>query len=213
MFRNDDKRRLAGTGRVRGSGEHFKNIDKKHYPGTRKEPWFGNGWFHEDRRYQGTRKRRGSVTGREKIDKNQYYSNTMNSDYAGAYTPDRFYEHNRHADYPQYNDPTNADSTGADIVTLKNRARLLEEQLKDVVKRIQALQSKPAFYSRKTEEALLAIVDERLCVGCGICEKTCPVQAIHMNEIAHVDSTLCTGCGNCVQSCRRRAITLMSLED
>jgi len=45
MFRNDDKRRLAGTGRVRGSGEHFKNIDKKHYPGTRKEPWFGNGWW------------------------------------------------------------------------------------------------------------------------------------------------------------------------
>jgi ferredoxin len=52
------------------------------------------------------------------------------------------------------------------------------------------------------------------CVGCGKCEKVCPVLAISMtnnNEgksVAVVDHEVCLGCGVCVRSCPKNAIEL-----
>jgi ferredoxin len=52
------------------------------------------------------------------------------------------------------------------------------------------------------------------CIGCGKCEKVCPVLAISMHhyeegkEVAEVDHAICLGCGICVRSCPKNAIEL-----
>jgi heterodisulfide reductase subunit A len=52
-----------------------------------------------------------------------------------------------------------------------------------------------------------AIINEELCIGCGLCEKVCPFDAISMIEreeapqLAEVNSLLCTGCGKCQVVC------------
>ena len=52
------------------------------------------------------------------------------------------------------------------------------------------------------------------CVGCGKCEKVCPVLAISMKKnkdgkkLAQVDKEVCLGCGVCVRSCHKNAIEL-----
>jgi heterodisulfide reductase subunit A len=57
-----------------------------------------------------------------------------------------------------------------------------------------------------------AIVEEDLCIGCGLCEKVCPYAAISMcdrdtgPQLAEVNSLLCTGCGKCQVVCPTGAI-------
>jgi len=56
------------------------------------------------------------------------------------------------------------------------------------------------------------------CVGCGKCEKVCPVLAISMTgndeekAVALVDKEVCLGCGVCVRSCPKKAIELVRRE-
>jgi heterodisulfide reductase subunit A len=70
-----------------------------------------------------------------------------------------------------------------------------------------------------TSEATVAVVDERLCTGCGTCVETCAFQAISLEKGEGVLSTaqiaplLCKGCGNCVTACPSKAITLQSSTD
>jgi heterodisulfide reductase subunit A len=70
-----------------------------------------------------------------------------------------------------------------------------------------------------TSEAPVAVVDERLCAGCGTCVETCGFQAISLKRGEGVLSTaqiaplLCKGCGNCVTACPSKAITLQSSTD
>lgn len=46
-------------------------------------------------------------------------------------------------------------------------------------------------------------IEERHCVACGCCVKTCPRGAvtIHKGIYARIDKTLCVGCGLCAKSC------------
>lgn len=57
-------------------------------------------------------------------------------------------------------------------------------------------------------EGAIAEVDKELCVGCGICIKICPYNAITKDEegSAHVNEAQCKGCGLCGASCPERAI-------
>lgn len=45
------------------------------------------------------------------------------------------------------------------------------------------------------------------CIGCGICEKNCPQDAIHVNDnLAKIDYEKCVNCGICVAKCPTGAI-------
>ncbi len=55
-------------------------------------------------------------------------------------------------------------------------------------------------------DAIYAHVNEELCIGCGICERECPFQAIKVVEkdgkkVASVIEAACKGCGICAGSC------------
>jgi len=60
-------------------------------------------------------------------------------------------------------------------------------------------------------------VDERNCIGCGLCESLCPYQAIEIvwkrtivgeKLVAQINKVLCKGCGACTASCRSGSIDL-----
>ena len=57
-----------------------------------------------------------------------------------------------------------------------------------------------------------AVVDAADCVGCGLCEDTCQVNAVSVSEkkqYATVDKNRCLGCGNCLSGCPTQAISLL----
>ena len=50
-------------------------------------------------------------------------------------------------------------------------------------------------------------VCEAGCIGCGICEKSCNFDAVHVeNNIAHIDPEKCRGCGLCSMKCPKHVI-------
>ncbi len=67
----------------------------------------------------------------------------------------------------------------------------------------------------------LPVVEES-CNGCGRCQKSCPVDAIHMQELkpkesnpskkAVIDEAICLGCGVCVRNCNNGSIRLQARE-
>ncbi len=64
----------------------------------------------------------------------------------------------------------------------------------------------------------VASVNERNCVGCGVCEAICSYSAIKIEEkkvlgiikrVASVNSSLCKGCGACAGGCKSSAIDIL----
>jgi heterodisulfide reductase subunit A len=56
----------------------------------------------------------------------------------------------------------------------------------------------------------VAFIDQKKCVGCGVCWEVCPYGAISADDkgLAVVNEALCKGCGTCVSSCRSGAPNL-----
>lgn len=45
------------------------------------------------------------------------------------------------------------------------------------------------------------------CIACGICERTCPVDAIHViDQVARIDQERCVNCTACEKACPRQCI-------
>jgi heterodisulfide reductase subunit A len=63
-------------------------------------------------------------------------------------------------------------------------------------------------------EPTVAAVDDRLCVGCGLCVPACPYDARELHtwkKLATVNAALCQGCGACAVVCRNKACTVRNL--
>lgn len=50
--------------------------------------------------------------------------------------------------------------------------------------------------------------DQKKCVGCRVCEKTCPQQAITWNQEFHWNANKCLACGKCVDACIPEALSI-----
>lgn len=68
----------------------------------------------------------------------------------------------------------------------------------------------------------VAQVNERTCVGCGLCVEVCPYEAIELVQkrvlgqektVARVHAELCMSCGVCAASCRSASIDLLDYSD
>ena len=77
----------------------------------------------------------------------------------------------------------------------------------------------PMFAKKVTIEPLTALVNEDLCLGCGLCIELCPygapelVQGQKGGMRAHVIEALCHGCGTCAASCPQKAIAPYQFTD
>ncbi|MCD6306032.1 MAG: CoB--CoM heterodisulfide reductase iron-sulfur subunit A family protein [Deltaproteobacteria bacterium] len=68
-------------------------------------------------------------------------------------------------------------------------------------------------------EPIVSVVDQDLCIGCGLCEASCPFGAIRLVEVpgkgyrAENISALCKGCGVCAAACPQKAIDMKHFRD
>jgi heterodisulfide reductase subunit A len=63
-------------------------------------------------------------------------------------------------------------------------------------------------------EAITAVADENLCIGCGLCEEICPYGAPKIEEgKSKIREILCRGCGSCAAECPKQAITMRHYRD
>jgi heterodisulfide reductase subunit A len=66
----------------------------------------------------------------------------------------------------------------------------------------------------RVAEPTVAAVDERLCVGCGLCVDACPYDARELHSwktLCTVNAALCQGCGACAVVCRNKATAVRNL--
>jgi heterodisulfide reductase subunit A-like polyferredoxin len=68
-------------------------------------------------------------------------------------------------------------------------------------------------------DPMVSAVDQDLCIGCGLCEASCPFGAVHLVKVegkgyrAENISASCKGCGLCAAACPQRAIDMIHFRD
>ncbi len=67
-----------------------------------------------------------------------------------------------------------------------------------------------AYFGHKTGKYSSKLrIDNDKCIGCGICEKLCPMKNISIKEHKAVSGDRCTMCYRCINKCPGQAITLL----
>jgi len=68
-------------------------------------------------------------------------------------------------------------------------------------------------------DPIVSVVNQDLCIGCGLCEMSCPYGAIRLRKVEGVGfraenlSALCKGCGICAAACPQKAIDMEHFQD
>ena len=70
----------------------------------------------------------------------------------------------------------------------------------------------PVHAIRSDEETGARVVDEDVCIGCGMCSAACPWNMPHINAQTGT-STKCISCGRCAEQCPNGAIKFIDWED
>ena len=104
---------------------------------------------------------------------------------------------------PDKGKETEAMNRKEELRALKVRTQTLEARLNRLTQRIREFE-----HQRPRPSAFKAVVDSEKCLGCGLCEETCPVGAISVEETARVDPIRCIGCGRCADECPQEAISM-----
>jgi heterodisulfide reductase subunit A-like polyferredoxin len=112
--------------------------------------------------------------------------------------------------------PVDFATEGIFLAGLAHSPKSIEESISQA----NAAVARALTYLSKTELETIGItseVDERKCIGCGLCESVCPYKAIEIltkrtivgeKEVAQINKALCKGCGACTASCRSGSIDL-----
>jgi heterodisulfide reductase subunit A len=105
--------------------------------------------------------------------------------------------------------PVDFATDGVFVCGLAHSPKFMEEsivQARAVAGRAATVLSKAQIES----EAMVPVIDLDKCIGCGVCELTCPFQAIEVGETekgkkAQVILAACKGCGSCGAACPQMA--------
>ena len=65
-------------------------------------------------------------------------------------------------------------------------------------------------------DAACAVIDDKLCSGCKMCNDLCPFSAISFDDtlkVSSVNTALCKACGTCVAGCPSGAIRALHFSD
>jgi len=112
--------------------------------------------------------------------------------------------------------PVDFATEGIFLAGLAHSPKSIEESISQA----NAAVARALTYLSKTELETIGTtseVDERKCIGCGLCESVCPYKAIEIltkrtivgeKQVAQVNRALCKGCGACTASCRSGSIDL-----
>ena len=108
----------------------------------------------------------------------------------------------------------------------KELVKQAEQKIKESVKRLKADKStqegigvlcrlagffgQRAYFGHKTRAYTSKLkVDTDKCIGCGLCEKLCPMNNITIKDQKAVSSDRCTMCYRCINKCPKQALTLL----
>lgn len=65
------------------------------------------------------------------------------------------------------------------------------------------------FYNKTKKYTDKLKIEQSKCIGCGLCEKLCPMGNIKLKASVAVPRDMCTMCYRCVNRCPKQAITLL----
>ena len=92
-----------------------------------------------------------------------------------------------------------------------NCGSCIAECPRGVIIRIPYSSRAAVFCNSKASGKEVRLVCDAGCLGCGICAKNCPKQAIAVEDnVARIDGTKCVGCGICVEKCPQKCIELIN---
>ncbi|MBN2243994.1 MAG: 4Fe-4S binding protein [Acidobacteria bacterium] len=76
---------------------------------------------------------------------------------------------------------------------------------------MEASGTSPSAPGGKRVREATAVINQELCIQCGLCIEACPEQAIRINGITEIDQSKCTGCGACANVCPNEAISIQEI--